>query len=944
MEAFAFYLFRSVIWLTGFAMVFLLFLRNERFFLLKRFYLVSGILISLFFPLISVHYQVELPAPDINTVDFTPAGNYASVAVPQVSPDKPVDYRYLLLYLYLTGVLFFAFRLIWHLRSIYRTINKTNISNRGPAKLIRASEFSSSFSFFNYVFINPSVSETEMEEIMNHELVHVRQKHWFDLLLVELLRMMQWANPFMWIYTGFIRLNHEYLADEAALQQTSDPAVYKAVLLNQLFSSPVITLSNSFNYLLNKNRFDMMKKTIASPYRKLKVLFVLPVIATFLYAFATPEYHYIAAADNTMTLFQDPANAAKEVMGIVVNEEGNPVKGATVIIAGNPAEISTDAFGRFTIGNVTEEAHLIISSRGCVSQYLEPVFSSEMTVKMRLDKENPLSLLARASYKNGPHPLILLNGEESNKRIDEINENEIISMGFLLGKFATLKYGDKGKAGVIIIETKKKSVESGEHIPDETIFTAQKEPSDSSTMVAKVVKGTVVKEYGKPLQGVIIAVSGESKGTISDADGHFAIGNIPENSSLVFSYGGYLTQILKAVFTSEMTVKLIKYPEYIAQEKVRSLSTLSSDGKPLIIIDGVESQTGIDMITPNEISSISVLRNASSTAAFGAKGTYGVIIVTSKKKAAASAENKPDEANAATQKNPYDFSSMVAKEVKGIVVEQDGKPLWGASIVVKGTTKGCKSDAKGYFLLNNLSDEDLLVVSYVGFISKVVKPDFSAEMILEMKRYTVNTELVNINPPPPDRNFKIKSANGIPPLIVVDGSIRDIEVNKIDPNTIESVRVLKDKYAIDKYGERGKDGVVEVTTKKINLQGDAEKMPELEVTGYANKQKTDEDKMVLIEEMPAFPGGNNWMSVWISATMKYPKGAIKDKITGLVYVNFVVSRTGKVRNVQVRKPVHPLLDAEAIRVISNMPDWKPGKQDGKPVDVDYMVPVDFKLK
>ena len=82
---------------------------------------------------------------------------------------------------------------------------------------------------------------------------------------------------------------------------------------------------------------------------------------------------------------------------------------------------------------------------------------------------------------------------------------------------------------------------------------------------------------------------------------------------------------------------------------------------------------------------------------------------------------------------------MVTKVVKGTVVQQDSKPLDGTSIVIKGTTKGCKSDAIGHFQLNDLSDEDLLVVSYVGFISKVIKPDFTAVMTLEMKRYTVTT-------------------------------------------------------------------------------------------------------------------------------------------------------------------------------------------------------------
>ena len=82
MEAFALYLLKSVIWLTGFALVYLLFLRNERFFLLKRIYLVSGILVALFFPLISVHYQVELSAPAVNPAGYIP-GDVAAFTTDQ---------------------------------------------------------------------------------------------------------------------------------------------------------------------------------------------------------------------------------------------------------------------------------------------------------------------------------------------------------------------------------------------------------------------------------------------------------------------------------------------------------------------------------------------------------------------------------------------------------------------------------------------------------------------------------------------------------------------------------------------------------------------------------------------------------------------------------------------------------------------------------------------
>ena len=297
MEAFAFYLIKSIAWLTGFAVIYFLFLRNERYFTIKRYYLIAGIILSLALPLFSFHYRVEIPAGPPVSQDFSPVQPDQALQsmTGNIMPDKPerliASNTVYIFLIYITGLMFLLFRLAINARIIYNTISSAKIKNLDRIRLVRVSELPGSFSFFNYVFINPTMQENGLEIIMNHELVHVKQKHWFDLLLVEIVSMLQWANPFVWIYTRFIRLNHEYLADKVVLQHSSDPAIYKAALLNQMMRAPVFSLSNSFNYSINKKRFDMMKKIITSPYRKLKVLMVLPVFAVILYAFAKPEYH-----------------------------------------------------------------------------------------------------------------------------------------------------------------------------------------------------------------------------------------------------------------------------------------------------------------------------------------------------------------------------------------------------------------------------------------------------------------------------------------------------------------------------------------------------------------------------------------------------------------------------------------------------------------------------
>lgn len=144
MGAFALYLLKSVIWLTGFSLVYLLFLRNERFFVLKRIYLISGLVVSILFPLISIHYPVEVPAPFINPADITPVENTVISPVQQADSVRTFDYKYVLFFLYLTGVIILTFTIIRHLRSLYKAIRKSIINNKGCAKLIRESGFPAS--------------------------------------------------------------------------------------------------------------------------------------------------------------------------------------------------------------------------------------------------------------------------------------------------------------------------------------------------------------------------------------------------------------------------------------------------------------------------------------------------------------------------------------------------------------------------------------------------------------------------------------------------------------------------------------------------------------------------------------------------------------------------------------------------------------------------------
>ncbi|MBW6535957.1 MAG: energy transducer TonB [Mariniphaga sp.] len=112
------------------------------------------------------------------------------------------------------------------------------------------------------------------------------------------------------------------------------------------------------------------------------------------------------------------------------------------------------------------------------------------------------------------------------------------------------------------------------------------------------------------------------------------------------------------------------------------------------------------------------------------------------------------------------------------------------------------------------------------------------------------------------------------------------------------------------------------------------------------KEEEEEDTQVffIVEDMPEFPGGELALRQYIANAIKYPVIAQENGIQGRVYVTFVVNTDGSIADARIARGVDPSLDKEALRVVTQLPKWKPGKQRGKPVRVSYTVPINFVLQ
>jgi len=255
--------------------------------------------------------------------------------------------------------------------------------------------------------------------------------------------------------------------------------------------------------------------------------------------------------------------------------------------------------------------------------------------------------------------------------------------------------------------------------------------------------------------------------------------------------------------------------------------------------------------------------------------------------------------------------------------------------------------------MEDVPKDCLLEFQNVGLKSTIAKPDFENPMTVTMELGTFWIDRVKVfcqandnNPPKPlpKHGFaSIMTAN--PPLFVVDGVILDkTKMDQVEPDDIKSVTVLNAKSATEKYGLLAKNGVMEIQTKgKVNLAAEKGNVV-VEVNEYAVNQKMELHTNNIIDEMPEFKGGMKGLMKFISDNIKYPDQAQANKAQGNVEVNFVIDRNGKVQNVSVQKAEDTSLDAEAIRVISSMPDWNPGMQSGKPVAVSFTIPIQFSIR
>ena len=257
----------------------LLFTRDT-FFVWRRVVLLLMAAAALTIPLVDLSWWVASHEQTANLAEV-----YQEVMLPTVTiTGTEARFPWLRLFslLYLGGVGVLLARLAWQLTTIVRM---TRSAEQSADKVFRLKDSTCPFSFFRWIFVNPQAqSEEQLQEIMTHERAHVEQWHSLDIVLMELLAIACWPNPFVWLMRREVRLNLEYLADERVVEAGSERKAYQYHLLGLAYGKNVATVCNNFNVLPLKLRIRMMNKKRTNSWLRAKYLLLVPVIGVALVA------------------------------------------------------------------------------------------------------------------------------------------------------------------------------------------------------------------------------------------------------------------------------------------------------------------------------------------------------------------------------------------------------------------------------------------------------------------------------------------------------------------------------------------------------------------------------------------------------------------------------------------------------------------------------------
>ena len=657
MGTFFVYILKSAFCLALFYLFYRLLLSKETFHRFNRVALLGLLVASCVVPLIQVGAQ---GANEINR-QFLSLEEMLLMAEPMDEVGAEVlavptwGWKEMLLLLYIIGIVFFLIRNLWSLGRMIGLIDgcRKEKMDDGILLFTHRKEIAP-FSWMKCIVLSEKDLDEGGEAILTHERAHIANRHSWDLLLADVCVFFQWFNPAAWLLKQELQNIHEYEADEWVINQGIDAKKYQLLLIKKAVGTRLYSMANSLNHSSLKKRITMMIKKKSNPWARLKYLYILPLAAASVAAFARPEVSNsldeISSAkvsDLASIMKADGEKSVEKISkkkglfkGTVLSDvDGQPIVGAAVIIKGTTNGTITDFDGIFMLevseGDVLSVSYIGYHTTEISVPALDEKGKASGTVRLKKVEETPA---------NKVDEIVVVGYGVKKQPVDDAPLFQVAEempqypggmSGLMQYIGRNMKYPmlaqEQGLEGRVIVQ-----------------FIVERDGSTSNFNIMRGVHALLDAEAIRVLAGMEKWTPGKQKGQAV---------RVKYTVPVMFRLDKPKAEekVVQAITmkvdkeASQETVDAVKdhlrgkvtRVNYEADENgpvvqlgVRGSKAGQGTDSVLIVVDDViqgHGQKMMNSIQPQNIERIEVLKEKSAILAFGDKAKHGVIIITTKK-------------------------------------------------------------------------------------------------------------------------------------------------------------------------------------------------------------------------------------------------------------------------------------------------------------------------
>ena len=649
MGLFFVYMLKASVCLVGFYLFYRLLLSRETFHRFNRIALLGVLVLSGLVPFAegTMQWFSGFNQPLLEFEEMMLMADFEPEVVMEEEVEAPFPWRALLLVVYLAGVVFFLLCHLWSLGRMARLVKrcrKERLDN-GIALFVHDNNKVAPFSWMKIIVIAEEDLKENKDAILKHECAHIKYGHSWDLLLAELCVILQWFNPAAWLMKQELQNIHEYEADEWVIQNGIDAKRYQLLIIKKAVGARLYSIANSFNHSSLKKRITMMIKKKSNPWARMKYLYVLPLAAIAVAAFARPEVSNelneissvkvndlasIMKTDEVKSVENSSEEKFKLSGQVMSANMKKPVIGASIVVRGTTNGTLSDADGKFEL-QVKKGDVLVVSYIGLQTQSLPVETQANLVVWMKDDVQSMEEMVVVGMV---PKEEAASASQIVPNAKPVVQDGEIFTVVEEMPQFP----GGMGEAMKFLAKNIK--------YPAVAL---------QNKIEGRVIVQFVVKENGKVADlKVVRGVTPEL-----DAEALRVVGLMPDwipgkqrGKAVAVKYTMPITFRLSSPAPKEEAASApsmmhlnvekgasqanVENVKNQVRSQVNGMAVRGAEGKsPLVVVDGKEVGYGASLISEipiGDIQLISVLNEKNSIAKYGEKAKDGAIEITTKKK------------------------------------------------------------------------------------------------------------------------------------------------------------------------------------------------------------------------------------------------------------------------------------------------------------------------